>query len=245
MIVFEEVTKSFADTIILNNISLCIAKGQTTVLLGSSGCGKSTMLRLILGLIAPEKGHVRFANELVINQTLKSIRHRTGYVLQDGGLFPHLTAIQNVSLLARHLDWHEEKIKLRVQELAQLVALEEDQLLRYPSELSGGQRQRVGLMRALMLDPDVLLLDEPLGALDPITRSDLQRELAEIFKRLKKTVLLVTHDLAEADFLGDHIVLMNQGCILQQGNLNEMLKDPADPFVTRFIQAQNINRNGK
>ena len=171
-------------------------------------------------------------------QNLESLRHRIGYVIQDGGLFPHLRACDNVTLVARHLGWTQDQIQLRLNELAQLTHFPVDGLDRYPAQLSGGQRQRVGLMRALMLDPDVLLLDEPLGALDPIVRSDLQVELRDIFRALGKTVVMVTHDMGEAGFFGDTIVLMREGRIVQTGTLSDLLSTPAEPYVERFINAQ-------
>jgi osmoprotectant transport system ATP-binding protein len=166
------------------------------------------------------------------------LRRRLGFVVQGGGLFPHLTAAGNAALMARYTRWEEPRIRARLDELAQLVRLPLELLSRFPAQLSGGQAQRVSLMRALMLDPDVLLLDEPLGALDPITRYELQDDLHAIFARLRKTVVLVTHDLAEAAFFGDRIALMREGRIVQLGTLRELSQAPADPFVTRFLQAQ-------
>jgi osmoprotectant transport system ATP-binding protein len=161
-----------------------------------------------------------------------------GYVVQDAGLFPHLTAAGNVSLLARHLGWDRERIRRRLQELTELARLPADALERYPAELSGGQRQRVGLMRALMLDPPVLLMDEPLGALDPMTRSQLQADLRTIFRELQKTVALVTHDLAEAAYFADEIVLLASGRIEQQGTMRDFVHRPATAFVSDFVRAQ-------
>jgi osmoprotectant transport system ATP-binding protein len=166
------------------------------------------------------------------------VRLRTGYVIQDGGLFPHMTARGNLTLMARHLGWDRMRIDTRVRELTELTRFPADGLDRYPLELSGGQRQRVGLMRALMLNPDALLLDEPLGALDPLVRADLQTELRDIFRALGKTVVLVTHDLGEAAFFADRIALLRDGHIVQQGSAADLWHRPADPFVTRFVQAQ-------
>jgi osmoprotectant transport system ATP-binding protein len=166
------------------------------------------------------------------------LRRHIGYVIQDGGLFPHLTARKNVLLMSQHLGRPREEMEGRVAELCTLTRFPPDALDRYPGELSGGQRQRVGLMRALALSPELLLLDEPLGALDPLVRAALQKDLKDVFQRLKQTAILVTHDLAEAAFLGDHIVLMNEGRVVQQGTLAELRDHPADPFVTEFINAQ-------
>jgi osmoprotectant transport system ATP-binding protein len=161
-----------------------------------------------------------------------------GYVIQEGGLFPHLTGRANAALMARHLGWDEARIDDRIGALTELVQLPPDRLEQYPSELSGGQRQRVSLMRALMLDPDVLLLDEPLGALDPMIRSDLQDDLRGIFRRLGKTVVFVTHDIGEAGFFGDHVVLLHGGAVEQRGRMRALVDAPASAFVTDFIQAQ-------
>jgi osmoprotectant transport system ATP-binding protein len=214
------------------------------VLLGPSGCGKSTLLRLLLGLIEPDAGTVAFDGETVTPATATALRRRMGYVVQDGGLFPHLTAEGNVSLLARWLGTPTAKIAERSRQLADLARFPADGLSRYPSQLSGGQRQRVGLMRALMLDPPVLLMDEPLGALDPLVRAELQDDLRGIFRQLNKTVVLVTHDLAEAAHFADHVVLMRDGRIVQQGPFADLLSSPADEFVTRFVNAQRVALGG-
>jgi osmoprotectant transport system ATP-binding protein len=219
-------------------MDLTVEPGQTTVLIGPSGCGKSTLLRLVIGLIRPDTGSVRFERTEVTPANALTLRRRMGYVIQDGGLFPHLTARGNVALMARYLGWDEERIETRLAELAELTQFPRDGLDRFPVQLSGGQRQRVALMRALMLDPDVLLLDEPLGALDPMIRSELQTDLRKIFQTLGKTVVMVTHDIGEAGFFGDAIVLLREGRIVQQGTLEELVYSPADPFVTQFINAQ-------
>jgi osmoprotectant transport system ATP-binding protein len=167
-----------------------------------------------------------------------TLRRRMGYVIQDGGLFPHLTAEGNALLLARHLKQPELESRQRLEELCELTRFPADALGRYPAELSGGQRQRVSLMRALMLKPEALLLDEPLGALDPLVRASLQTDLRDIFRELKQTVVLVTHDLAEAAYLADHIVLLESGRIAQQGTIGDLKERPATPFVTQFLNAQ-------
>lgn len=232
------VDKSYNNREILREIDLEIPPNKTSVLIGPSGSGKSTILRIIIGLIQADCGAVRLDGEEIGSGNIMAIRHRMGYVIQEGGLFPHLTARGNVSLLARHLGWNDDRIGRRVDELAELTHLRQDELDRFPAQLSGGQRQRVSLIRALMLDPEVLLLDEPLGALDPMIRSDLQMELREIFRSLQKTVVLVTHDISEAGFFGDLIVLLRDGRIVQQGKIGALLSKPADEFVTRFINAQ-------
>ncbi|HET6279857.1 MAG TPA: ATP-binding cassette domain-containing protein [Polyangia bacterium] len=232
------VSKRYGATEALDAIDLAIPAGQTTVLIGPSGCGKSTLLRLAVGLVAADRGQIRFDGEVVGADNLSSVRRRTGYVIQDGGLFPHLTAEENVLLMARYLGWDRGRINARRDELVALTRFPTGGLARYPVELSGGQRQRVSLMRALMLDPAVLFLDEPLGALDPMIRADLQDDLRRIFRELGKTVVLVTHDIGEAAFFGDVIVLLRAGGIVQRGSLQDMVAHPADAFVTRFINAQ-------
>jgi osmoprotectant transport system ATP-binding protein len=230
--------KSFRSVQALSSIHLRISAEKMVVLIGPSGCGKSTLLRLIIGLVRPDRGEIRFEGSEIHLQDMLKLRHQMGYVIQNGGLFPHLTARRNVTLMARHLKWQKRDIEDRVLALAELTQFPPDGLERYPVQLSGGQKQRVALMRALMLDPKVLLLDEPLGALDPIIRFDLQTDLKRIFQELHKTVVLVTHDLDEAEYFGDVIVLMRDGQIVQQGSIREMLNAPVDPFVTRFIHAQ-------
>jgi osmoprotectant transport system ATP-binding protein len=187
---------------------------------------------------------VRFLGERVDAGSAPRLRPRMGYVVQGGGLFPHLDARANATLMARHLALPRERIERRLAELAQLVQLPPDLLARYPAQLSGGQAQRVALIRALLLDPELLLLDEPLGALDPLIRSDLQLELREIFRVLRKTVVLVTHDLAEAAFFADRIALLRDGALLQTGTLAELLEKPADPYVMRFVRAQSAPLGG-
>lgn len=238
------VRKSFAGRDAIESLDLSIVSRKTTVLLGPSGCGKSTLLRLLLGLLEPDAGTVTFDSTPVTPATSTQLRRRMGYVVQDGGLFPHLTAEGNVALLARWLGTPTAQIKERSRELARLARFPTDGLSRYPSQLSGGQRQRVGLMRALMLDPPVLLLDEPLGALDPLVRAELQDDLRAVFRDLTKTVIIVTHDLAEAAHFADHVVLMRDGRIVQQGPFAELLTSPADAFVTRFVNAQRMTLGG-
>ncbi len=218
-------------------ITLSVAEGSTVALLGPSGAGKSTLLRLLLGLVAPDEGAVRMRGERM-TASAHALRRRIGYVVQGGGLFPHLTARENVTLVARHLGLPRPGVEARVRELAGLARLEEAALGRYPNQLSGGQAQRVGLVRALLLDPAVLLLDEPLGALDPLTRADLQDDLKGLFASLGKTVVLVSHDLAEAAFFARRLVLLRDGRVLQEGTLEELARVPQDPFVTRFLRAQ-------
>jgi osmoprotectant transport system ATP-binding protein len=238
MVSIEGVSKSFGSRAVLEPTSLGVAAGERLALIGPSGCGKSTLLRLVVGLMTPDHGTVRVGGVAVTPRTARQIRRRVGYVIQDGGLFPHLTAEENVSLVARLDGWTAEKRKDRVRQLAELARLPERLLDRWPRELSGGERQRVGLMRALMLDPDVLLLDEPLGALDPIVRARLQQDLRDAFRALGKSVLLVTHDMAEAAYLADGIAVMREGRIVQRGTMQELVESPAHPFVRELVGAQ-------
>ena len=230
--------KRYDDAFALGPLDLSVPSGSTTALIGPSGAGKSTLLRLLNGLVWPDAGEVRFRGRALSRAELPAIRRQIGYVVQGGGLFPHLDALGNVALVARWLRWDEQRIEARAAELAHIARLPADALRRFPSQLSGGQAQRVSLMRALMLDPEVLLLDEPLGALDPMTRFELQQDLRDVFARLRKTVVLVTHDLAEAAFLSDRAVLMRAGRIVQQGAVEELIRAPVDPFVTSFVRAQ-------
>jgi osmoprotectant transport system ATP-binding protein len=238
MIRLESVWKSFGTTIALRSYSLTLQPGKTTVLIGPSGCGKSTLIRVIVGLASPDSGTVFINEQALTPRNILEMRRGMGYVIQQGGLFPHLTARQNVVLMARYLGWSGGEIDAGIRRLADLTKFPPDGLDRFPIQLSGGQNQRVSLMRALMLNPGILLLDEPLGALDPLIRFELQRDLKEIFQALKKTVLLVTHDIGEAAYFGDWIVLMKDGAIVQQGTIRDIIEHPAQPFVARFIQAQ-------
>ena len=243
IIELRDCTKAFSGIFALRSISLRVPSAKTTVLIGPSGCGKSTLLRLIMGLIRPDAGQVLFDGQDIVPELVLTMRRRMGYVIQEGGLFPHLSAAGNVTLMARHLKWDKATIDGRLRELSDFVRFPIDGLTRFPAQLSGGQRQRVSLMRALMLDPDVLLLDEPLAALDPIIRADLQTDLKRIFKALNKTVILVTHDMGEAAFFGDLVVLLKDGRVVQEGGIEEFFQNPSDPFVSRFINAQRSPLN--
>jgi osmoprotectant transport system ATP-binding protein len=232
------VSKSFGGATALHPTDLAFPSGLTTALIGPSGCGKSTLLRLIIALLEPDSGRIIFDGKELAAADVQKMRRRVGYVIQEGGLFPHLTARANVLLMSRHLGRPAAQMHERLTELCALSQFPENALDRYPAELSGGQRQRVSLMRALMLSPEVLLLDEPLGALDPLVRSALQRDLKGIFARLKQTAILVTHDMGEAAYLADEIVLMNEGRIVQRGGVADLRDHPANEFVSEFISAQ-------
>lgn len=238
MIRIEKVSKSFGEQRILHEIELRLADEKTHVLLGASGSGKSTLLRMVMGLIHADQGKIWVGDIEMEPTSRKNLSRRIGYVLQDGGLFPHLSAADNVALVANTLGWSKEKIAARMNELLDIVGLDRSLLSRFPGQLSGGQRQRIGVMRAAFLDPQVMLLDEPLGALDPIVRSHLQQELKTTFAKLRKLVLIVTHDIAEAAFFGDTVTLLHQGRVLQHGSFSDLVEKPAHPYVTEFIRAQ-------
>lgn len=237
MIQFRSIEFGFAGQRLFKDFNLNIVAGRSTALMGSSGSGKSTLLRLILGLLTPDAGEIVVGGEPLTADRLIDIRRRTGYLIQSGGLFPHLTARDNVTLMARRSGWNPRQIDQRLAELAELTRLKMDLLKRMPSALSGGQRQRVALMRALMLDPDLLLLDEPFSALDPLIRHELQDELKALIGELNKTVVLVSHDVAEAAWLADHLVLLSEGEIIQQGAFSVFRDQPATPFVEQFLAA--------
>lgn len=238
MIALEAVSHAYPHVTSLDDVTLRVESGETVALIGPSGCGKSTLLKLAAGLVWPSRGRVVIDGvELHAGNALE-LRRRLGYVIQSGGLFPHLSARDNVTLAARYLRRSAQWIDARIDELAELVQLHRDVLQRFPANLSGGQSQRVSLMRALMLDPAVLLLDEPLGALDPMIRHGLQEELRGLFDRLRKTVLLVTHDMAEAAFFARRLVLMRAGRIVQEGAYRDLATSPAQEFVSDFVRAQ-------
>ncbi|HET9595167.1 MAG TPA: ATP-binding cassette domain-containing protein [Anaeromyxobacteraceae bacterium] len=224
--------------VVLGPVDLAVARGATLAVVGPSGAGKSTLLRLLLGLERPDAGEVRVVGAPLDALEPLALRRRFGYVVQGGGLFPHLTAEGNATLVARWLRWDPSRVRARLAELCDLARLPPALLGRWPSQLSGGERQRVALARALFLDPELLLLDEPLGALDPVTRADLQDDLREAFARLGKTAVLVTHDLAEASLLGGRIALLRDGRVAQEGTLADLVRRPADAFVARFVGAQ-------
>jgi len=244
LITLERVAKTYAAHTALSPTTLAMEQGKTTVLIGPSGCGKSTVLRMIVGLIRPDAGRVVIGDEALRADNVERLRHRIGYVIQEGGLFPHLSAEDNVALLARFLKRDPGWIAGRTQALADLMRIPAALLARFPRDLSGGQRQRIGIMRALMLDPPVLLFDEPLSALDPITRFELQDELKRIFEGLAKTVVLVTHDMNEAAHFGDVIVMMRDGQVVQQGTLRDLLDRPASPYIRDFMRAQRVGLPG-
>lgn len=237
MISVQDISKTY-DQPVLKDVSLDVPGGTTVSLIGPSGCGKSTLLRIVMGLIEADSGQVLINGQALTPQNMLDLRRQMGYVIQSGGLFPHLTARENLTLVTGYLGWDREKETERIEELCELTNMSATNLDRKPDGLSGGQAQRISLMRALMLDPDIILLDEPLGSIDPLVRYELQRDLKSIFKKLQKTVLLVTHDLGEAAYLGDRISLMRAGDIIQQGTIQDIVSNPADAFVQKFVTAQ-------
>jgi osmoprotectant transport system ATP-binding protein len=240
MLEFHGVSKAFDGTTVVHSLDLFIGPGEVVVLLGPSGCGKTTILRMVTGLVSPTRGQITIDALPLCNRTLRDVRRKLGYVIQEGGLFPHLTAIENVTLMSRYEGWPRNRIGQRLAELVEMTQFPESGLNRYPNELSGGQRQRLSLMRALFLNPRLLLLDEPLGALDPLIRVGLQRDLSAVFARTGATVLLVTHDLLEASRFADRVCVMNTGRIVQQGPLAEIIEKPHDDFVREFVNSQVV-----
>lgn len=237
MIQLEQISKRYGEKIVLAPADLVFRPGQTSVLMGPSGCGKSTLLRILLGLVEPTAGRVVFQGEPMVPGNLRSIQRRIGYVAQGGALFPHLTVRRNATLPARHLGWSPRRRERRLREVCELAGLGIGRLACYPQELSAGERLRAALVRALMPEPAVLLLDEPLGSLDSLVQSELQRQLRAVIKDSGLVVVIVSHNLSVAARLADRVVLINAGSVVQVGPLTEMIREPADPFVEAFIHA--------
>ncbi|CAN5299946.1 ABC transporter ATP-binding protein [soil metagenome] len=244
MIDIQHLTKRFASHTAVDDVSLSIGQGETLVLLGTSGCGKTTTLKMINRLIEPTSGSISVDGIDVVKQAGPELRRRIGYVIQDGGLFPHYSVAEAIATVPKLLGWEPAAIQERIHELIAKLQLPETILNRYPAELSGGQRQRVGLARALAIKPPVVLMDEPFGALDPFTRRHVRRELFGLNELRETTVVLVTHDVSEALELADRIALMDKGRIVQIGPPDELLNQPANDFVRDFLddQPQRISR---
>jgi len=241
MIEIAEVTKYYGDRRVVDHLSLTVPDGDFCVLLGSSGCGKSTTLKMINRLIAADVGTIRIAGEDIATVPAEALRRRIGYAIQSIGLFPHWTVEDNIATVPRLLKWPRERRRDRVAELLKLFRLEPAiYRAKYPHELSGGEQQRVGVARALAADPELLLMDEPFGAVDPITRDDLQAELAHIHRETKKTIVFVTHDIEEALRLATQIAVMQDGRIAQLGTPLDILEHPASDFVADFVGRQGI-----
>jgi osmoprotectant transport system ATP-binding protein len=239
MLRLDHVTKRFDGQVAVDDLSLEVGEGEVCVLVGPSGCGKTTTMKMVNRLIEPTEGRVFLDDEDVTDVDPVQLRRRMGYVIQQVGLFPHQTVAENVMTVPRLLGWDKQRARSRATELLELVGLEPDQFARrYPAQLSGGQRQRVGVARALAADPPVLLMDEPFGAIDPITRDRLQQEFLRLQSELHKTVVFVTHDIEEAVRMGDRIAVLRQGGVLEQYDTPaEVLGRPATPFVASFVGA--------
>jgi osmoprotectant transport system ATP-binding protein len=240
MISLQHVTKKFGSRTAVDNISFEVATGETCVLLGTSGCGKTTTLRMINRLIELSAGNILVNSKNIKEIAAEELRRNMGYVLQHNGLFPHYTISENIAVVPRLLKWPEKKIANRIDELLDKVHLPENILSLYPEHLSGGQQQRIGLARALAADPPILLMDEPFGALDAITRKKITKEFSNLELLKNKTIVLVTHDIREAFELGDRILLMDKGKIVQQGKPVELLFQPASTFVSDFFSNQKM-----
>jgi osmoprotectant transport system ATP-binding protein len=244
MIEFTSVSKRFPDgTAAVEDFNLVLPSRRTTVLVGSSGSGKTTLLRMINRMVEPTSGTIAIDGESVLEGDPVALRRRIGYVMQNSGLLPHFTVIDNVSTVLRLNGASRREAHGRARELLDTVGLDPELADRYPSQLSGGQQQRVGVARGLAADPNILLMDEPFGAVDPIVRADLQQELIRLQRELDKTVVFVTHDIDEAFLLGDQVVILDKGArIVQVGSPSEIIENPADAFVEAFIGAERGRR---
>lgn len=240
MISLHNVVKNFGNTTAVDGISFDVNEGENAVLLGTSGCGKTTTLRMINRLTETSSGEIFVAGKNIKELPPEELRRNIGYVLQHNGLFPHYTVAQNIAIVPELLKWPKEKIKERILELIEQLHLFPEFLSFYPQQLSGGQQQRVGLARALAADPPILLMDEPFGALDAITRSNVTKEFSSLEALKNKTIVMVTHDIQEAFEMGDVILLMDEGKIVQQGSAIELLFHPKNNFVADFLSGQKM-----
>ncbi|MDP9233243.1 MAG: ATP-binding cassette domain-containing protein [Actinomycetota bacterium] len=238
MISLQHVSKQFGGSgeSAVNDLTFHVNEGKTVVLVGPSGCGKTTTMKMINRLVEPTSGKIEVAGKDIMQQDPVELRRGIGYVIQSIGLLPHRTIAQNISTVPKLIGWDDARIGQRVEELVGMLELDPDLLKRYPSELSGGQRQRVGVARALAVDPPVMLMDEPFGAVDPIVRERLQDQFIEVQRRLKKTIIFVTHDVDEALKMADRVAIMNKGGVLEQyASPRDILSDPANEFVRDFV----------
>lgn len=236
MIKFNNVSKSYGDNNVVKNLTFQVNKGEFCVMVGPSGCGKSTTLKMINRLVEPTKGTITIEEKDIRDFKPEILRRRIGYVIQNIGLFPHLTVKENISVVPKLLKWDKNRIDKRVSELMQLMGMDEELFLKkYPSEISGGQAQRIGVARALAADPDIVLMDEPFGALDPITRSSLQNEILRLQRKLHKTFVFVTHDIDEAVKLADRIAVMSEGEFVAYDRPESILNDKENEFIKKFV----------
>jgi len=240
MIKVQQLSKHFGKVKAVDAISFEVAEGENLVLLGTSGCGKTTTLKMLNRLIEPTSGEIWIGDKNILEQQAETLRRGIGYVLQNTGLFPHYTIAENMAVVPKLLNWDDAKINARTNELIEKLHLSADLLQSYPGQLSGGQQQRVGLARALMADPPVLLMDEPFGALDNVTRTKIQAEFKQLDELTRKTIIMVTHDVQEAFELGNRICLMDRGKITQIGTPAELLFNPTNDFVKDFLQGQRL-----
>ncbi|HZK24985.1 MAG TPA: ABC transporter ATP-binding protein [Oscillospiraceae bacterium] len=244
MVRFENITKKYNNVAVVNNLNLEIKEGELVTLIGPSGCGKTTSLKMVNRLIDPTSGTIYVNGEDIMRQDPVQLRRGIGYVIQQIGLFPNMTIAQNVAVVSKLQGWNKEKQIARVKELLEMVGMDPaSYMARYPKELSGGQQQRIGVLRALAANPKIILMDEPFGALDPITRDQLQGELKKLQAQLRKTIIFVTHDMDEALKLADRIVLMRDGEIVQTASPDEILRNPADKFVASFLGKDRLLRS--
>ena len=240
MISLHNVVKDFGNTRAVDDVSFDVEEGENVVLLGTSGCGKTTTLRLVNRLIEATSGSIFIGGKNTNTISPETLRRSIGYVLQHNGLFPHYTVAENIAIVPNLLKWPETKISKRASALLEQLHLPQQYLSLYPSQLSGGEQQRVGLARALAADPPILLMDEPFGALDTITRTNITKDFAELEALKNKTIVLVTHDIREAFEMGDRILVMDKGKLVQAGRATELLFRPEHPFVTEFLSAQRV-----
>ncbi len=240
MIKVEHLVKTFGTTHAVDDISFEVNEGENMVLLGTSGCGKTTTLKMLNRLIEPDSGTIAIDGKNILDQPAENLRRGIGYVMQNNGLFPHYTVAENIAIVPNLLKWDKAKTQKRVEELLEKLHLDKNHLNIYPNELSGGQQQRIGLARALVADPPVLLMDEPFGALDNVTRSKIHGEFLALDELKRKTIIMVTHDVQEAFELADRIALMDKGKIVQIGSPNDLLFNPANDFVSDFLKEQHL-----
>ena len=237
IITFTNVSKRYGDTVVLSEIELEIPNGQTTVIVGQSGSGKTTLLRMVNGLIKPDSGRLEVFGDLVPEENIENFRRKIGYAVQGAGLFPHVSVKENIVLIARLEGWSSQDLDERFEMLMRQMELPLDLSDRIPNELSGGQQQRVGLCRALMLKPKLLLLDEPFSAVDPLTRLELYEVVEKLISNEAVSIVMVSHDLSEAKRLGDRMVVLQNGIILQNDLISNVIGNPATPYVERLVQS--------